>query len=153
MGVLKILVFKINNKMFAADINDIERIIKYEEATYIPDMPTFVEGVINYEEKVIPSINLNKKLGLNDEILESKKIIVIRREEKRFAVVVDNVYEVCEIKEKSIEDIPINKLNMKKDYIKGLIKLNENIVVLLNLFKILTESEEEIIFLGDITWF
>ncbi|CUP59719.1 chemotaxis protein CheW [Clostridium baratii] len=150
MGVLKILVFKINNKMFAADINDIERIIKYEEATYIPDMPTFVEGVINYEEKVIPSINLNKKLGLNDEILESRKIIVIRREEKRFAVVVDNVYEVCEIKENSIEDIPINKLNMKKDYIKGLIKLNENIVVLLNLFKILTESEEEIIFLGEI---
>ncbi|OPF50477.1 chemotaxis protein CheW [Clostridium baratii] len=150
MGVLKILVFKINNKMFAADINDIERIIKYEEATYIPDMPTFVEGVINYEEKVIPSINLNKKLGLNDEILESRKIIVIRREEKRFAVVVDNVYEVCEIKENSIEDVPINKLNMKKDYIKGLIKLNENIVVLLNLFKILTESEEEIIFLGEI---
>ena len=150
MGVLKILVFKINNKMFAADINDIERIIKYEEATYIPDMPTFVEGVINYEEKVIPSINLNKKLGLNDEILESRKIIVIRREKKRFAVVVDNVYEVCEIKENSIEDIPINKLNMKKDYIKGLIKLNENIVVLLNLFKILTESEEEIIFLGEI---
>lgn len=150
MGVLKILVFKINNKMFAADINDIERIIKYEEATYIPDMPTFVEGVISYEEKVIPSINLNKKLGLNDEILECRKIIVIRREEKRFAVVVDNVYEVCEIKENSIEDIPINKLNMKKDYIKGLIKLNENIVVLLNLFKILTESEEEIIFLGEI---
>lgn len=150
MGVLKILVFKINNKMFAADINDIERIIKYEEATYIPDMPTFVEGVINYEEKVIPSINLNKKLGLNDEFLESRKIIVIRREEKRFAVVVDNVYEVCEIEENSIEDIPINKLNMKKDYIKGLIKLNENIVVLLNLFKILTESEEEIIFLGEI---
>lgn len=150
MGILKILVFKTNNKMLAADINDIERIIKYEEATYIPDMPPFVEGVINYEEKAIPSINLNKKLGLNEENLESRKIIVIRREEKRFAVVVDNVYEVCEIKEKSIEDIPINKLNMKKDYIKGLIKLNENIVVLLNLFKILTESEEEIIFLGEI---
>lgn len=150
MGVLKILVFKINNKMFAADINDIERIIKYKEATYIPDMPSFVEGVINYEEKVIPSINLNKKLGLNEENLESRKIIVTRREEKRFAVVVDNVCEVSEIKEKSIEDIPISNLNIKKDYIKGLINLNENIIIVLNLFKILTESEEEIIFLGDI---
>lgn len=151
MGVLKILVFKINNKMFAADINDIERIIKYEEATYIPDMPSFVEGVISYEEKVIPSINLNKKLGLNEENLESRKVIVIRREEKRFAVVVDNVCEVRETEEKSIEDIPINNFNIKKDYIKGLINLNENIVIVLNLFKILTESEEEIIFLGDIT--
>lgn len=151
MGSLKILVFKTNNKMLAADINDIERIIKYEEATYIPDMPPFVEGVINYEEKVIPSINLNKKIGLNEENIESRKIIVLRREEKRFAVVVDNVCEVCEIKEKSIEDIPINNFNIKKDYIRGLINLNENIVILLNLFKILTESEEKIIFLGDIT--
>lgn len=46
MGILKILVFKTNNKMLAADISDIERIIKYEEATYIPDMPPVVGDVI-----------------------------------------------------------------------------------------------------------
>ncbi|MEG1003079.1 chemotaxis protein CheW [Clostridium sp.] len=143
---LKMLIFKLGNKVFAADINDVERIIKYESATFIPDVPNFVEGVISHEGEVIPSINLNLKLGFEEKNIESKKIIVIRREEKKFAVVVDNVCEVKDIESKLLEKIPFESMNIKREYIKGLINLNNEIIILLNLGKILTLTEEEMIF-------
>ncbi|MGL4571191.1 MAG: chemotaxis protein CheW [Clostridium sp.] len=143
---LKMLIFNLGNKVFAADINDVERIIKYERATFIPDVPNFVEGVISHDGKVIPSINLNLKLGFEEKNIESKKIIIMRRKEKKFAIVVDNVCEVKDVESNLLEKIPFESLNIKRDYINGLINLNNKIIILLNLEKILTLTEEQMIF-------
>lgn len=148
---IKILIFNLNGESFATEINDVERILGYIQPTDVPDVPSFVEGVINHESNILPIINLSKKFKFgkqrSDIELENKKIVVIKREEKKFGVIVDTVEEVCDVSSGVFEEAPeITVTDMSKKYIKGLLKLDGRIVILLNIGDILTEEEENLIF-------
>ena len=143
---LKILIFSLNNENFSTDINQVERIIGYEEPTPLPETPNFVQGVIKYEDKIVPIINMNKKFGFVEKNDENKKIIIIKRDENKFGIIVDNVYEVKDVEESLLEEAPEITIGIGRKYIKGLIKLDEKIVILLDLDKILKKEEEDSIF-------
>ena len=144
---MKILIFDLNEEYYAADILDVERILGYEKTTEMPDVPSFVEGVINYEDSILPIINLSKKFKLSSMIDKDKtKIIVVKRDEKKFGIVVDNVYEVTDINMKAVEEAPSITNSISKKYIKGLVKLKDRIIILLNMVNILNEEEEDMIF-------
>lgn len=144
---IKILIFDLNGEYYATDILDVERILGYEEPTEMPDVPDFVSGVINHENKILPIINLNKKFKLvNSSIGELSKIIVIKNGDKKFGIIVDNVYEVRDVDYNLFEEAPPITTTISKKFIKGLIKLDEKIVILLNMIEILSEEEEELIF-------
>ncbi|MDO5518515.1 MAG: chemotaxis protein CheW, partial [Clostridium sp.] len=74
------------------------------------------------------------------------KIIVVKRKEKKFGVIVDNVYEVADIKENNIEETPEITNSVERKYISGLINLDNHIVILLDLDKILSSEDEDSIF-------
>ncbi|MGN0143516.1 MAG: chemotaxis protein CheW [Clostridium sp.] len=143
----KIIIFELCGEHYAADITEVERILGYEQPTALPEAPDFVEGVINYEEKILPIINLAKKfkIGENNDY-EAKKIIVVKKQEKKFGIIVDNVYEVTDIDETTIESAPDITATSERKYIRGLIKLEGNIVILLDLEKILSIEDEDNIF-------
>ncbi len=143
---LKILIFSLNNESFSTDINQVERIIGYEGPTPLPETPNFVQGVIKHEDKIVPIINMNKKFGFVEKNDENKKIIIIKRDENKFGIIVDNVYEVKDVQESLLEEAPEITIGIGRKYIKGLIKLDERIVILLDLDKILKKEEEESIF-------
>lgn len=148
---MKILIFSLNGEKFATEIKDIERILGYIEPTEVPDVPVFVEGVINHEGIILPIINLEKKFKFaqskGETNLENKKIIVIKREDNKFGVIVDMVEEVCDISRDMCEKAPsITVTKASKEYIDGLLKINNNIVILLNIGDILTRDEENMIF-------
>lgn len=143
---LKILIFSLNNESFSTDINQVERIIGYEEPTPLPETPNFVQGVIKHENRIVPIINMNKKFGFIPQNDENKKIIIVKRDEKKFGIIVDNVYEVKDVEKKLLEDVPEITIGIGRKYIKGLIKLEGRIVILLDLDKILKKEEEDSIF-------
>ena len=100
---IEVLIFQINNEYYATDILDVERILGKESITLIPDVPDFVEGVINYENDIIPVLNLSKKFNIKSNMdSEQRKIIILKKEENKFGVMVDNVHEVAEIDRKSV---------------------------------------------------
>lgn len=143
----KIIIFELNGERYAADIKEVERILGYEEPTVLPEAPLFVKGVINYEEKILPIISLSKKFNIGEGTdYETRKIIVVKREEKKFGIIVDNVYEVRNIDGKIIENAPEITNTSERKYISGLIKLDNNIIILLDLNKILSTNDEENIF-------
>ncbi|WP_294352356.1 chemotaxis protein CheW [uncultured Clostridium sp.] len=145
---MKILIFSLNGEHYATDITDVERILRYIEPTKMPDVPEFVEGVINYGDEILPILNLSKKFKFssNDEVnYEEKKIIVIKRGNK-FGVIVDIVYEVTDISNDIFEKAPKITSAISKNYIKGLVKLNGEIIILLDIDKVLSDQEEELIF-------
>ena len=78
--------------------------------------------------------------------LQNKKIIVIKREEKKFGIIVENVYEVRDVNTDSIEVTPSITSTIEREYINGLIKLEDNIVISLDLEKILSSEDEDKIF-------
>lgn len=148
MKEIKILIFKIGNEFYATDIMEVERILGYEEPTLLPDSPDFLDGVIDYETGVLPVINLVKKFKFKLVDSVEKKIIVVKRESGKFGILVDSVSEVVSITEDEINNPDSLTTLVSKKYIRGLVKKNNSIVILLNLDKILTVEEEEIIFQG-----
>lgn len=147
---MKILIFSLNGEHYATDIRDVERILGYVHATEMPDVPNFVEGVINYENNILPIINLGKKFnfstakGQAEE--EGAKIVVIKRDEKKFGIIVDTVYEVSDVSSDLFEEAPAITTSISKRYMKGLIKLENRIVILLNMKELLSNDEEDLIF-------
>ncbi len=140
---IKILIFSINGEYYATNIMEVERILGYEKSTKIPDSPQFVEGVINYEGKILPVITLSKRFNLPfSEIQEESKIIVAKQNHSKIGIIVDFVSEVKDVKTDSIEDSPEIISGISKRYIKGLIKIDGRIIIYLNLSAILTEEEK-----------
>lgn len=147
---MKILVFDLNGEQYAMDILDVERILAYVNPTDVPDSPDFVDGVINYDSGVIPILNLNKKFNFkNRSVSKKNKIIVIRRKENQYGIIVDNVSEVIGVSDDSFEKLPEITVNISKNYIKGLFKIDDKITILLNIDKILSKDEEEMIFMEE----
>ncbi|MDV4149738.1 chemotaxis protein CheW [Clostridium sp. AL.422] len=148
MSEIKILVFKLGNEFYATDIMEVERILGYEDPTVLPDSPSFLEGIINYENNVLPIINLVDKFKLKIENSLDKKIIVVRKSNGKFGILVDSVSEVLSISSEEIKNPESLTTLISKRYIHGLINKNENIVIMLDLEKVLTVEEEEIVFQG-----
>ncbi|WP_160687343.1 chemotaxis protein CheW [Clostridium sp. C2-6-12] len=143
----KMLIFGLNGEHYATDIKEVERILGYQEPTVLPDAPIFVNGVINYEQSILPIISLSKKFNLGeDKENENRKIIVVKRNENKFGIIVENVYEVRDVSSDLMETAPPITATIDRKYIAGLIKLEKNIVILLDLEKILTSEDEENIF-------
>ncbi|WP_446897258.1 chemotaxis protein CheW [Clostridium sp. LBM24168] len=143
---LKVLIFSINGEFYATDIMEVERILGYEETTKIPDSPDFVEGVINYSGNILPVVSLTKKFGLEDsENKKDSKIIVTKQDENKIGIVVDVVSEVRDIDPSTIEVPPDIVSGISKRYVKGLIKIDERIIIFLNFSTILTEEEKQLI--------
>jgi purine-binding chemotaxis protein CheW len=141
---IKVLIFSINGEYYATDIMEIERIINYEEPTKLPDSPNFVLGVITYEGNVLPVISLAKKFNLPfSEKNADSKIIVAKQDNTKLGIIVDVVSEVKDVNTKSIENPPEIAAGISKRYIKGLIKLDNKIIIFLNLATILTDEEKK----------
>lgn len=144
---MKILIFGVGSEYYATDISDVERILGIGKTTPMPDAPRFIEGVINYENEILPIVNLEKKFKLKQSgKSENKKIISIKRQEKKFGILVEDVYEVKDVNSATFEEPPVITTRTNQKYIKGLIKLEGKIIILLSLTDILTEEEEEVIF-------
>jgi purine-binding chemotaxis protein CheW len=140
---IKILIFSVNDEYYATSIMEVERILGYEKSTKIPDSPAFVEGVINYEGKILPIISISKRFNLPiTETSEQTKIIVAKQNHSKIGIIVDFVSEVKDVKCDSIEDSPEMISGISKRYIKGLIKIDGKIIIYLNLSGILTEQEK-----------
>lgn len=139
---VKVLIFTLNDEFYATDIMEVERILGFEEPTALPEAPDFVLGVINYEGSILPVISLSKKFNMRDNKKEDSKIIVVKENEDKIGIVVDQVTEVGDIKLEEVENPAYISTTVSKRYIKGLIKLKERIIIFLNLSEILTSEEK-----------
>lgn len=147
----KILVFNLSNEKYATNIMEVERILPYVPATKLPECPTFLSGVIDYEEGVLPILNLKDRFSLkSSEEFSKGKIIVIKNQKGKFGVVVDDVSEVLNVDDKLQSDIPTNMTTfISKDYMRGLVRTESSIIILLDFNKILTNQESSLIFSGE----
>lgn len=149
MKEIRVLVFKLSGEYFATDIMDVERILGNVETTKLPESPKYLEGIIKYEEQVIPVINLYKKFNFsNSELKESSKVVVVKKDIGKFGVIVDDVNEVTTVNEDAI-DISASVVSIvSRKYMKGIIRERENLIMLLDLNKVLLEEEEALVFEG-----
>lgn len=142
--LLQIITFKVGKEEFSVSIINVQEIIRLTEITSVPNSPPFVEGVINLRGKVIPVIDSRKRFGLPEtERTEASRIIVVESDGKIVGLIVDSVTEVLQLPKSTVEPPPDIVGGVDSDYIDGVGKYDDRLVILLNLGKLLTFKEEE----------
>ncbi len=144
--ILQLVTFKLENDEFGVDILKVQEINRMMSITRIPNAPDFIEGVINLRGKIIPIVDLRKKLGFpSKEYDKATRIIVIELEGIVLGFVVDSVSEVLRIPRNTIEPPPSIIRGIESEFIEGVGKLEDRLLILLELKKIFTQSEHRTI--------
>ncbi|MBU7006259.1 chemotaxis protein CheW [Phosphitispora fastidiosa] len=133
------VVFQLGAEVFGVDINKIKEIITYRETTQLPGTGHLTEGVINLRGTVIPVFCLRKKFGFYEaENDRNTRIVVVEVHDSTVGIVVDAVAEVLLISGDSIEE-PSSMVtsDVDDDYITGIAKLEDRLVIILDLEKVI----------------
>ncbi|MHB8905198.1 MAG: chemotaxis protein CheW [Melioribacteraceae bacterium] len=144
--LLQLVSFKIANEEFGIDILNVQEINKMTQVTKVPNSPEFVEGVINLRGRVIPVVNLRVKMDLpNREYDKDTRIIVVDLSGKTVGFLVDSVSEVLRIPRNIMEPPPSIVAGINSNYITAVGKLEDRLLILLDLDKILHQEEKAVL--------
>jgi purine-binding chemotaxis protein CheW len=135
---IQLVVFDLAAEYYGVDIGDVREIIRMQVITRIPGAPKFVEGVINLRGKVVPVLDLRKRLNrqVKDQTKDSR-IVVVHIEGNDVGVIVDGVTEVLRVPLSSIEPPSHMITDAESDYLRGIAKLETKLIILLDLNKAL----------------
>ncbi len=142
-GELQLVVFAIGSEEFGVEIMNVQEIIRMTNITKIPQAPPYIRGIINLRGRIIVVVNLNVVMGMESkEQDESTRIIVASIGETVMGFVVDSVSEVIRLPEKNVEPAPaVIASRIGTEYVLGVGKLDNRLLILLNLDKILSTKE------------
>ncbi|WP_115540460.1 chemotaxis protein CheW [Xanthomonas campestris] len=140
------LTFQLDGETFATSILGIREIIQYRAPTPVPSMPACVRGVINLRGAVVPVVDLQARLGRADSSIGKRSCIVILATEQAqgpqvIGVLVDAVNAVIELADHDIEAAPSFGTHIRRDLLRGMGKVGERFVVLLEMEQVLRVDE------------
>ena len=142
--LIQLVTFSIGEEEFGVDILKVQEIIRTMEITKVPRAQSFVEGVINLRGKVIPIIDLRRRFSLVSKPHDKHtRIIVIEINNMIVGFVVDSVSEVLRIPAGTVEPPPPVVAGMDSEYISGVGKLQDRLLILLDLDKLLSNEDIE----------
>lgn len=141
MSTEKVVVFKLNGEYFAVDIRQVERILGYVNPVQIPEAPTFIKGIIKYQDSILPLIDLSIKFKCESSDNINSKIIVVRNNSKSIGLLVDDVQEVIDIYENELESTPEIVSGYSNKYINSIIKKQDKIIMKIDTEKLLSKEE------------
>ncbi|GAB4185038.1 MAG: chemotaxis protein CheW [Calditrichia bacterium] len=140
--IIQLVSFKVGEEEFGVNILQVHEINRMTEITRVPKAPDFVEGVINLRGKIIPIIDLRKRFELpTKERDKDTRIVVVEISGQTIGFVVDSVSEVLRLPKNAIDDAPDLVTGIDAEYIKGVGKMENKLLILLDLEKILTKKE------------
>ncbi|RKX18560.1 MAG: chemotaxis protein CheW [Candidatus Zixiibacteriota bacterium] len=142
-NLIQLVSFKLGKEVFGIDILLVQEINRLIEITKIPQAPFYCEGVINLRGKVIPVINLRKKFELESKEWDrSTRILVCNVGDSVIGMIVDSVEEVLKIPKSTLEQTPDIVSSVNSDYIEGIAKQEDQLLMYLNVAKIASDASE-----------
>ncbi|ODS31258.1 MAG: purine binding chemotaxis protein [Candidatus Scalindua rubra] len=142
----KFLTFSLGNEEYGVEILKVKEIIGLMDITTVPQSPDYMKGVINLRGKVIPIIDLRLKFSMAEaERTQETCIIVVEVNNSLIGIIVDSVSEVLDIMSEEIEETPSFGHGIDTNFIKGLGKTKGKIIILLDIEKVLTSEDIEMV--------
>ncbi len=140
------LTFHLDEEKFSLDITQVKEVLDFTTITKVPRTPDFMRGVINLRGGVVPVIDLRLKMGMPETVktVHTRIIIVevmIDGDPTVLGVIADSVEEVCDIDSDMILPPPKIGTRLKTDFIKGMGKLGEDFVIILDIDKVFSSEE------------
>ena len=141
--ILQLVSFNIGVEEFGVDILKVQEINKMIHITKVPNSPDFIEGVINLRGRVIPVIDLRTRMGMDRaESNKDTRIIIVEVSDRTVGFIVDAVNEVLRIPANITEPPPQMVTSVNAEYITGVGKLEDRLLLLLDLEKVLVDEEK-----------
>jgi purine-binding chemotaxis protein CheW len=142
--ILQLATFRLGEEEYAVEISTVQEINRMTEITKVPNSPPYIEGVLNLRGKIIPAVNLRKKFGLSEKDFDRHtRIMVVDIMETMVGLIVDAVSEVIRILAETLEPAPAMTTGVNSKYIKGIGKINDRLIILLDLDKLFTGEEPD----------
>ena len=144
---LHLVTFRVGTELFGVPISAVQEIVRVPAIARIPQSPDFVEGVINLRGRVITVIDMRKRLGQppvepdSDMASRKARILVVEAEGRLVGVIVDEVAEVLRLAEDQTEPAPPMVAGLSNQYIRGVGKLKDDLLILIEIEKILTAEQ------------
>ena len=138
----KLVTFRLGDDLFAADIFAVERVLRYTAPTSVPDMPDYIEGVIDYQGRVVPIVNLRRRFEMDDiEVRNETRILILHSEGEWIGAVVDAVTAVTPFDPAAVAPPPQLFRGLAGEYLKGIIRMAERLVIFLDVERLLSSTE------------
>ncbi len=140
------LTYVLGGEEFAIPIMKVKEIIEYRDMTHVPMVPDFIRGAINLRGGVVPVVDLAVKFGMEPSKITRRTCIVIMEvdlgeEQTLMGTLVDKVLQVLDIPSENIEPAPAFGARIRTDFIRGMGKLDEQFVIILDVEKVLSARE------------
>mgnify|MGYP001037423388 FL=1 len=140
----QLIVFTVGDEEFGLNVLQVQEIIRYVKPTKIPHAPPFMEGVIDFRGDVIPVINMRERFGIRDaDNKETSVIIVIENAGRIFGLTVDVVSDLLSLPQDKIQQRIEFTGEDKTKYLQAMGKLDERLILILDLDKIIDFNEEK----------
>lgn len=137
--------FRLGGEDYAIAITKIQEIIVMKPITRIPQVPGYIEGLINLRGSVIPVVNLRTLFGLpHRELDDETRTIIVNLNDRTLGYIVDEVTQVMRIAADQIQEAPLSITAVSKQYIAGLAQIEERLLVILEIERLLKPEEFEI---------
>jgi purine-binding chemotaxis protein CheW len=131
--------FFLSGEEYGIDVRLAQEIIRVGEITQVPRAPDFIKGVINLRGRIIPVIDLKRKLGLGEvsEASRQSRIVVVKVRDRLVGLLVDGASQVLKVPVASIEAAPEEVVEIDANYLRGVAKLENRLIILMDLNKVL----------------
>jgi len=131
--------FFLSGEEYGIDVRLVQEIIRVSEITQVPRAPAFIKGVINLRGRIIPVIDLKQKLGLGEvsEAARQSRIVVVKVRDRLVGLLVDGASQVLKVPVASVEAAPEEVVEIDANYLRGVAKLENRLIILMDLTKVL----------------
>ena len=143
---IQVVAFRLNDELIGTHIEKVVEITKNKDITPVPKAPKFVIGVMNLRGKIVPVVTLKGKLGLkdaNDYEGKELRIVIVDTDLGEIGIVVDEIVGALRINKEDIQPPPLNAIGIDTVYIKGVVQLDSDLLVLLDIDAIFNKDEDE----------
>jgi purine-binding chemotaxis protein CheW len=140
MSEFQVVICQLGDESYGLDIGSVYEIIRFQASTAVPTAPRFVDGVINLRGRIVPVVDLSSRFGKSrSSTSSSTRIIVAGTDGMRVGLVVDAVTEVLMVADDAVEPTPAVAAGYDSGYIRGIAKLADQLVILLDLRELFAE--------------
>ena len=144
--LLQLVSFKLGDEEFGVDILSVQEINRMMPITKMPDTPHYVDGIVNLRGRIIPVIDLRTRMGMSRKEHDNhSRIIVVELSYSVVGFIVDRVHEVLRIPTSITEQPPSVVAGIDSDYITAVGKLEDRLLILLDLNKVITSEELQMV--------
>lgn len=140
--ILQWVTFRLENETYGINVMQVREVLRYSEIAPVPGAPSYVIGIINLRGNVVTVVDTRERFGLpGTDITDNSRIVILETDNQVVGILVDAVAEVVYLRQSEIEVAPNVGNEDNARYIQGVSHKNEELLILIEIRNLLTESE------------